>query len=198
MVQSPPHHVHCHRHIRQRARPQCGGPNDPFPSYRSRPAIRLSFAARGRPAGGSFQATTGCRLRSQRHGRSHLGVRWFGAATMTATGALGLAASLAIAGPSHSGYALRPDRGIGLVSIGEPKSRAEQAVGHRTSPCGSTCLRDYDSPRGNLRVRYDGGRAAAIESMSGQITLGGIPVRRGPQHLYRQLRGWRHFHCQGC
>ena len=46
-------------------------------------------------------------------------------------------------------------------------------------------------------VRYDAGRVAAIGSSSGQITLGGIALRRGPKRLHSQLRGWRYFRCEG-
>lgn len=113
------------------------------------------------------------------------------------TVALGWAASLAIAGSPHAGYALRPNHGIGPISLGEPKRRVERVVGHQTSPCGYTCFRTYDSPRGNLGVRYDNGRVTGMGSSSGQITLGGIPVRQGPKRLHRQLRGWRHFRCEG-
>lgn len=116
---------------------------------------------------------------------------------MVAVSALCCTTSMASGATPGPGYALRPDHGIGPVSLRESKSRVERAVRDSTGPCGSTCLRTYDSPRGNLSVRYDAGQVSAIGSFSGQITLGGIPVRRGPRRLHRQLRGWRHSRCQG-
>jgi hypothetical protein len=127
---------------------------------------------------------------------SILGVRLIGATTAAAA-AFGCAAGLAMAGPPHAGYALRPDRGIGPVSLGEAKSRVEHAAGRGTAPCGYTCLRTYASSRGNLSVRYDDGKVADVESSAGKITLGGVPIRHGPKALRKQLRGWRHFRCQG-
>ncbi len=123
------------------------------------------------------------------------------AAMVVVVSAVCWAGSLAMAAGPRSGYALRPGRSIGPISIGERKSRVEQAVGRRTSACptrrGSVCVRRYDSPRGNLGVQYVGSHVTAIGSSSGQITLGGIPIRRGPRHLRRQLRGWSRFPCQG-
>lgn len=120
---------------------------------------------------------------------------------MLATAVFAGTAGLSMAGSPRPGYALRPDRSIGPVSLGERKSRVERALGHRTSACparrGSPCLRRYRSPRGNLIVQYFVSRVTRVGPPSGQITLGGVPLRRGPRHLHKQLRGWKHFACQG-
>jgi hypothetical protein len=127
-------------------------------------------------------------------------VRWRSGIVVGAI-ALGCAPSLAVGAFRRSGYALRPDRGIGPVWLGERKSRVERALGHRTGVCpggpGSECRRTYDSPRGNLTVGYIASQVTDIGSDSGQIRLGGIPLRRGPKDLHSRLRGWRHFRCEG-
>lgn len=110
---------------------------------------------------------------------------------------LGWAPSFGLAARSGAGYELRPTRGIGPISIGERKSRVEHAVGRPTRRCGPTCVRTYEGPRGTLSVRYYRGRVVFIESRSGQIRLGGVPIRRGPKRLSRRLRRWRHFRCEG-
>lgn len=106
---------------------------------------------------------------------------------------------LGLAAGRRSGYALRPDDGIGPFRLGERKSRVERALGMgacRREP-GSYRFCTYDSPRGDLTVQYYLRQASEIGSDSGQITLGGIPLRRGPRHLHKQLQRWRHFRCEG-
>ena len=118
---------------------------------------------------------------------------------LVATGAFTWPAGLAFAAGRRSGYALRPDHGIGPVGLGERESRVEDALGmgacRRESGSYRSCA--YDSPRGDLTVQYYLRQVSDIGSDSGQITLGGIPLGRGPRHLHKQLQGWRHFRCEG-
>jgi hypothetical protein len=92
---------------------------------------------------------------------------------------------------SGTGYALAPTRGIGPVSISERKASVERALGRHTPVCHRHCLRAYDSKRGDLLVAYQGDRVGAVQSKSGQITLGGLPLKLGPRKLARQLHRWK-------
>jgi hypothetical protein len=121
-------------------------------------------------------------------------VRWLRSIVVSAA-VLGCAPTVAD-GAQPSGYRLQPGVGIGPISIRETKSQVERATGQATPGC-TSCFRTYNSSRGKLLVRYDKRKVTGIGSYSGQITLGGIPIRSGPKRLHRQLMGWKRFRCQG-
>jgi hypothetical protein len=105
---------------------------------------------------------------------------------------------------------VKPDRAIGLWSLGERESRIRSALGagHPAGPPCPNCVRTYTtgaevSEVGNhlfrvaTTVTYRGGRAIRIETDNPATVIAGARLDAGHTELERRLSTWHQLACPG-